>query len=339
MGARTVSVVVPATSANLGCAFDCAGLALNLYLRARATVTGAPGLEVTYRGEDAAQIPQDDTNLVVQSMRHAASRLGEVLPGFKLEVQNDIPLGVGLGSSAAAIVAGLLLGAELCGTELGAADLLRLALEIEGHPDNLAAAIHGGMVVSATSRKPIAHEETPHKSTSGSSEESAHVLVAKAPVSVDLDFVVVVPNVPLPTEKARAALPATYSRQDVVANIQRTALMTAAFFSDGRLTPEMFVDRIHQPYRAPLIPGIAECLEYRHAALQGVFISGAGSAVMAIVDSRENAHAAKSVGEALVAKFAGQGTSARALMLKADNEGTQLTTSSATRNFPVQSPA
>src|SRR5580658_6384629 len=150
MGARTVSVVVPATSANLGCAFDCAGLALNLYLRARATVTGKPGLEVTYQGEDATQIPKDDTNLVVQSMRHAASRLGEVLPGFKLEVHNDIPLGVGLGSSAAAIVAGLLLGSELCGTELGAQDLLRLALEIEGHPDNLAAAIHGGMVVSAT---------------------------------------------------------------------------------------------------------------------------------------------------------------------------------------------
>jgi homoserine kinase len=156
---------------------------------------------------------------------------------------------------------------------------LRLALELESHPDNLAAAVHGGMVVSGVT---------------GAGE----VLVRKADVSPDLDFVCVIPDVPLPTEKARSVLPAQYSRQDVVANLQRAALLSAAFFSgDGggkSLSPELFRDNLHQPYRAPLIPGIAACLEYRHDGLAGVFISGAGSAVMAI---------------------------ARAVLLKADNRG------------------
>jgi homoserine kinase len=236
-------------------------------------------------------------------MQHYAARAKKTLPSAQLNIENEIPLGVGLGSSAAAIVAGITLGAELCGAKLGAAETLRLALEIEGHPDNLAAAVHGGMVVSAVS--------------------GSDVLVLKTDVSPDLDFVCVIPDTPLPTEKARAVLPAQYSRQDVVANLQRAALLAAAFFSgpasfsEKTLSPEMFRDRLHQPYRAPLVPGIAACLEYRHEGLAGVFLSGAGSAVMAIATRNP-----QQIGDALVAQFRRAGTSARALLLKADNRGT-----------------
>src|SRR5262245_27833180 len=125
MAAPSASVVVPATSANLGCAFDCAGIALNLYLRAEAVVTSSPGLVVSYAGADAGEIPKDARNLVFQALERATRRLGgpaftgpEVRSGLQLDLRNEIPLGVGLGSSAAAIVAGTLLGAELAGARL-----------------------------------------------------------------------------------------------------------------------------------------------------------------------------------------------------------------------------
>jgi homoserine kinase len=298
-GGAVFSVVVPASCANVGCAFDCAAIALNLYLRASATP--AKSALVSYRGPNADQIPLDASNLIVKVMQRATSTVHAALPAVQLDVQNDIPLGVGLGSSAAAIVAGILLGGKLSGNELSFADALRVAAEIEGHPDNVAAALHGGFVLAAMP------------------QDAASVLVAKANVSPALDFIAVIPEVPLPTERARAVLPAEYSRRDVVANLQRTALLAANFFSGGELSPELFNDRLHQPYRAPLVPGIAECLALRHAGLAGVFLSGAGSAVMAIA-----LHSSKEIGEALVEEFRRKGTAARSVALKADNSGAKL---------------
>jgi len=301
---NVVSVVVPASSANVGCAFDCAAIALSLYLRASASrkkgsASDSPS-EVSYQGANADQVPRDAANLILRAMQRAAAARNTTLPPLRLDVRNEIPLGVGLGSSAAAIVAGVLLGSELCGCKLTAAEVLRLAVEIEGHPDNVAAALHGGFAVAAMP------------------EEPADILVARADVPQSIDFVAVIPEVPLPTEKARAALPAQYSRRDVVANLQRTALLTASFFSGGELSPELFRDKLHQPYRGPLVPGIAECLAFRHSGLAGVFLSGAGSAVMAIAR-----HSAVEIGDALVGEFRRKGTAARALVLKADNRGAQ----------------
>ena len=299
-GGPVFSVVVPASSANVGCAFDCAAIALNVYLRASAAPSKS-GLRVTYRGANADQIPRDASNLILKAMQSAAAAMHASLPFVELDVYNDIPLGVGLGSSAAAIIAGILLGGKLCGNELSSADALRLAAEIEGHPDNVAAALHGGFVVAAMP------------------EGAESILVAKANVSQALDFIAVIPDVALPTEKARAVLPAQYSRRDVVANLQRTALLAANFFSGGELSPELFRDALHQPYRSPLVPGIAECLAFRHAGLAGVFLSGAGSAVMAIVR-----HSSREIGDALVGEFQRKGTAARSLALKADNSGAKI---------------
>jgi len=309
----TASVTVPATSANLGCAFDCAAIAVQLYLRVSATAHDS-GFEVVYRGENPDQVSSGEDNLIVKAMQRCAAHCGAKLSGAHLEVDNRIPLGVGLGSSAAAIVAGIVLGAALCGAKINATTALKLANAIEGHPDNVAAAIHGGMVVAMTS------------------EESTDVLVAKTEISQALDFVVVTPDVPLPTEKARAVLPAQYSRKDVVGNLQRTALLTASFFSGKGLSPELFRDRLHQPYRSPLVPGIAQCLAYRHEGLAGIFLSGAGSSVMAIAR-----HSAEQIGEALFEKFRVEGVGAQARVLKADNRGAEVSDSAGSRSLSVES--
>jgi homoserine kinase len=314
-GAPSASVLVPATSANLGCAFDCAAIALGLFLRVSAAPADS-GLEVLYSGVDREQIPRNEDNLIVKTMQRCAAHWKVDLPAARLAVENEIPLSVGLGSSAAAIVAGTVLAAELCGVRFDAAMALRLALELEGHPDNIAAAVHGGMVVAMTAGEPV------------------EVLISKAEVSQELDFVAVIPGVPLSTEKARAVLPAQYARKDVVANLQRTALLTASFFSGKGLSPELFADRLHQPYRSPLVPGIAQCLAYRHEGLAGVFLSGAGSAVMAIAR-----HSAPQIGAALVEEFRRQNVGARALVLKAHNGGTQVSNSSGVRALAAGSPA
>ncbi len=299
----------------MGCAFDCAAIALNLYLRASATPIPS-GFSIAYHGPNENEVPHDENNLILKSMRRAAAAKHSPLPSVRLDVQNDIPLGVGLGSSSAAIVAGILLGSALCGGPLPPDQVLVLASEIEGHPDNVAAALHGGFVVAAAA---------------GS---APGVLVAKASVSENLNFVAVIPEIPLPTEKARAVLPEQYSRRDVVGNLQRTALLAASFFSGGELSPELFADRLHQPYRSALVPGIAECLAFRHRNLAGVFLSGAGSAVMAIAR-----RGAAEIGEALVGEFRRRGTNARALLLKADNRGARLSSSSSSRKLSAKQSA
>jgi homoserine kinase len=301
-----VRVQVPASTANLGPAFDCAAIALNLYLRVSAEARSSAGFEVRYRGVNEDRVPGGDENLIVSAIRNFSAASGKPITGARIEIENEIPIGVGLGSSAAAIVAGLLVAAQLAGVKIARGELLREAAAIEHHPDNVAAALCGGFVVAAIADGDAA---------GGSGE----VLFHRCDVSASLDFIVVTPDRPLPTEQARSLLPAQYSRADVVRNLQRVALLTAAFCSGSGLTPELFRDRVHQPYRAPLIPGIADCLEHREEGLAGVFISGAGSSVMAIATAN-----AEKIGAALVEKFSRNGVAARATLLKADNLGAQI---------------
>jgi homoserine kinase len=301
-----VRVQVPASTANLGPAFDCAAIALNLYLRVSAEPRAAAGFEVHYRGVNEDRVSADDQNLVVRAIRSFAGLGPAAVAGAQIEIENEIPIGVGLGSSAAAIVAGLLVGAELAGRRVERSGVLREAAALEHHPDNVTAALCGGFVVAAS---------TDEDARGGSAE----VLFHRSDVSESLDFIAVTPDRPLPTEKARAALPAQYSRHDVVQNLQRVALLTAAFCSGSGLTPELFRDRIHQPYRSVLIPGISDCLAFRQEGLAGVFISGAGSSVMAIATAN-----AAEIGEALVERFRRNGVAARATYLKAENRGAQI---------------
>jgi homoserine kinase len=296
------AVAVPATSANLGCAFDCAALALDLQLVVEASWRADPGFGIICEGEGADVLPRDSSNLVVRGISRLAQWSGDAVPGLSIRIRSQIPVGVGLGSSAAAIVAGLLLGVQITETRPDQATLLGLAAELEGHPDNVAAAYLGGLVVAAAGAG------------------SGRVLARKAQVPADLRFLAVIPDIPMPTAESRAILPPVYARADAVHNLQRAALLVASAFSgDFDFEPEFFADRWHQDQRAAAIPGLADCLALQHPELLGVFLSGAGSAVVAVT-RRE----VPEIAEQLQASLRRHGVSSRMLSLAADNRGARM---------------
>lgn len=295
-------VTVPATSANLGCGFDCAGLALKLYLKAYFLPSQKRGLVLEYSGATPERVPLDGSNLVLRSLRSVADQFRAPAPGGRVVVESEIPVGVGLGSSASAIVAGLLLGMRYCGKELSPEEVLRSAEKFEGHIDNAAAAYYGGLVFALASN-------------------SDRVLAAKTTFPEQIKLVVVTPSVTVATHKARRALPPVYQRSDVVHNLQRTAVLAATCFS-GRfeLFPGLFDDRLHQPYRQALVPGIARCLSYRHEGLMGIAISGSGSSLIAFTAANQSR-----IARDLQKILAGEGIEAKALVTSADNDGAAVT--------------
>jgi homoserine kinase len=295
-------VVVPATSANLGCAFDCGGLALKLYLKALFIPSEAPSLTLDYEGKNPERFPLKDSNLLLESLRFAAERLDAPAPAGHVAVDSSIPIGVGLGSSAASVIAGLLLGARYSGKDVESGQLLRWAEELEGHVDNAAAAYHGGLVLAL-------------------SNNIDRVVTVQTAFPTAIRLVVVTPAVVVPTHKARRVLPSSYERADVLHTLQRTALLAATCFS-GRfeLFPELFDDKLHQPYRERLAPGIDRCLRLRREGLLGVAISGSGSSVIAFTTKDE-----VGIAEALRNIFAEEGVQAEIHFTSADNNGAWVT--------------
>jgi homoserine kinase len=293
---QRISVRVPATSANLGCAFDCAALALGLYLDLHITPRKDREITVQYRGETPERIATDESNLIARTIRETLKSWNKP-KGFDLEIDNQIPVGVGLGSSAAAIVGALAACHWLADTTLFDEQLISLASKLEGHPDNVAAAWHGGFTVS------LQHGE--------------RVLAYSCPVPDTLKLVLVIPDYAMPTEQARAVLPAQYSRADAVNNLQRAVALAAQLFSGkADFHRAFFHDRWHQPYRAPLIPGLQEVLELRHPDLLGICLSGAGPGVLAFV--RANA---VEIGEAIRDLLSKQGIQSQPYCVAADNLG------------------
>ena len=291
-----VSLRVPATTANLGCLFDSAALALSLYLEIHVTPRQDGAVTVQYRGATPERVPTNEKNLIARIIWDTLQSWGKP-SGFDLEIENQIPIGVGLGSSAAAIVGSLAVCHRLADTALFDEEIVSLATRLEGHPDNVAAAWHGGFTVSV--------------------QEGDKVRAYSCPFPEGLELVVVVPDYQLPTEEARAVLPKQYSRADAIHNLQRAAATAAQFFS-GRsdFHPSFFDDRWHQRHRAPLVPGLTEVLEFTHPHLMGLCLSGAGPAVLAFV-RRE----AAAVGEAISEVLARKGVEAKPLVLPPDNLG------------------
>jgi homoserine kinase len=299
-----ISASAPASSANLGCAFDCAALALNLRMRASATLRAEDGFAVTYRGPHAERVPCDDSNLVAQGISRYARDHGIEISGAEIEIVSEIPVGVGLGSSAAATVCGLFLGAALIGAEPDRDEILRVAAEIESHPDNATAAVHGGLTFAAVE------------------PGSGRVIFARTALPTALKILAIVPNTPTLTREARAVLPRDYSRTDAVHNLQRASLL-AAFCCSGasvdNIEPELFRDTWHQPFRAPAVPGLVECLAVRHTDLLGVCMSGSGSAAIAFVRANEEKIAAL-----LSAPFIAHGAAPEVLALEPELEGARI---------------
>lgn len=259
-----IRLKIPATSSNLGPGFDVLGLALRLYLNV--TVRKSEGSrDLTYRGQGYEAVELNEKNLIWRSLACVAEHERKTLPGMKIDVDNEIPIARGLGSSGAAVIAGVLIANEVMSLQLTEKQELDYALKIESHPDNISAALLGGLVVCCVT-------------------EDRHCLNVKVPVSPQIKAVVVVPEFELPTAKARALLPDHFSREDVVFNLQRVALLAAAL---GNGQPELIAeavrDRIHQPYRRELVPGLDECLNITGiAGLLGIYLSGAGPSVLAL---------------------------------------------------------
>lgn len=289
-------VRVPATSANLGCLFDCAALAYGLYVNVHVTPHAAGETRVSYQGVTPERIPTGEDNLIVRTIRNTLESWGKTR-GFDLEIENQIPVGVGLGSSAAAIVAGLAASHVLADRVLLDDELISLAAKIEGHPDNAAAAWLGGFTIST--------------------QAGDKVVSLSCPVPDRLKLVLVIPDYPLATEKSRAVLPEHYSRADAVHNLQRGAMIAAKLFSGmSDLNCRLFDDRWHQPYRAPLMPGLSEVLKLRMHGLLGLCLSGAGPSILAL--TRENGPA---IGEAIREILGRSGVNSAVTLLSPDNKG------------------
>lgn len=255
----------PASSANLGSGFDTMGIALSMYNTVE--LEEADRLEVI--DADASGVPADESNLVWQTVKQVYAQCGRPLAGLRITQKSPIPQARGLGSSSACIAAGVAGANQLLGGVLSAQEVLEFACALEGHPDNVAPALLGGYVTSVM--------------------ENGHVYTLKKRVDENLRFVAFIPDFPLLTAKARAALPAQVSHKDAVYNVSRAALMAAAF-CEGRT--DLFSlgagDRLHQPYRIGLIPGGAQLLERLPAlGAKAVFISGAGPTMMAVTDAAD----------------------------------------------------
>lgn len=311
--AGPVRARVPATSANLGPGFDSLGLALGLYDVVRAQVGGS-GLKVEVTGAGAETVERGEGHLVVRAMRAGFDAIGEQPTGLTLTCHNAIPQGFGLGSSAGAIVAGLLAARALAG-EHGARRLpddavLRLAAGLEGHADNVAACLAGGLTIAWTGPGPS-------------------VRCARLAPLPGLTPVLCVPAEGLSTVQARAVLPATVPHADAAKNAARAALLIAALTQSGpglsapdegqALLLAATEDFLHQPYRASSMPGTASLIAALRAAGVPAVVSGAGPAVLALI-----APGATAGPEAVAAVAAESGADWTVRVLDVDHEGASL---------------
>lgn len=264
-----IHIQIPATSANLGPGFDCMGVALELYNHL--WVEEIPeGLEIEIKRKQPIEIPVDESNLIYQTMKYFYDAKGLTMPGVRLVQEDFIPMVRGLGSSAACIVGGLLAANELAGGICGKEEIAQMAAKLEGHPDNSNPAIFGSMVVGAMGENTMQH--------------------VKIELPDDLVFAIMVPNFPVSTHAARGVLPDSYSREDIVFNVSRAALLVSSILTGKYENFDMAVqDKVHQPYRAQLIENMDDIFaKAKDIGALGCYLSGAGSTLAAIL-KKENA--------------------------------------------------
>jgi len=276
-------IKVPATTANMGAGFDCLGMALSLYNEI--TVRESDRFSIEIKGVVASDdIFTTKDNLIYQVIASFYEEIGQKVPHLSITQEDCIPMTRGLGSSSACIVAGLFAANELTGHPMTRDELAQMACRIEGHPDNVAPAVYGGLIVAVLEGE----EQTLH-----------HVKIT--PPS-ELSYVAFIPNFQLSTAKARRILPINYSRADAVFNISRASLFIASMMNgDFSNFPVALNDKIHQPYRGTLIPGFDAVFgATEKAGAHGVFMSGAGPTIIAITTRDKEETFAQEMQNALV---------------------------------------
>jgi homoserine kinase len=295
-----VKIKVPATTANLGPGFDILGAALNLYNFIELKAAEQDKIIIT--GPEAGnEISSGPDNLVYRSARRLFQELGTEMPKLEFNVEINIPLSRGLGSSSSAITGGLVAANIFCGNKLSREALLNIANEIEGHPDNVAPCLYGGIIASLC--------------------ENKQVITRKIVTGLALSFIVVIPEFQLSTEKARKILPAAVPFADAVFNASRLCFLINGLLSDN---PEMLgialKDKLHEQYRGQLIPGFAQV---KQSALEngavGSVLSGAGPTILAIATENQD-----KIGLAMQAKWLDFGIQSEYKVLELDNKGTRI---------------
>lgn len=261
---RSVSVKVPATSANLGPGFDTLGLALALYDELQVSVRDEPGATVEVIGVGAGEVPTDETNLVVRAIAHTFASVGHPLPGLSLVAHNSIPHGRGLGSSGAAIVSGIMAARGLLEgvVEFDAQSLLALANDMEGHPDNVAPALFGGLTIAwVTPDGPQFKKLIVHRGVSP---------------------LVLVPSHVMSTALARSLQPQSVPHEDAVFNVSRSALLVAALIQSPELLHAATEDKLHQSYRASAMPETDRLITLLRERGFAAVVSGAGPSILVL---------------------------------------------------------
>ena len=269
-----VSVKVPASSANVGPGFDCLGMALPLYntITIEETVLPGTGIEINLMAEDGAtgmdfsNIPRDENNIVYKAVEMLYNSIGQEPSELKINIQSQIPITRGLGSSSSIVVGGLLAANKLLGSPADETALLAIATEVEGHPDNVAPAILGGFVLA-------------------NQENDGTISYCKLKWPEEWDITVCIPDFELSTEIARSILPKEVPMQDAIFNAKHLAMLIQAVNTkDEKLMKIALKDRLHQPYREKLVPGMKEIIEtFKHEDnVLGAVLSGAGPSILII---------------------------------------------------------
>ena len=262
-----ITVTVPATTANIGVGFDCLGAALSMSNEFQFTkVNTHTKLKITVEGEEAHQVGTGQSNLIYRSILYLYHKLEQIPPNLEIMVRLGVPLSRGLGSSATAIVGGLLGANSLAGNPFSTSQIMQMAIAIEGHPDNVVPALLGNCLLSV--------------------KEDERWQICSIAWHQDLIPVVAIPNFELSTKEARSVLPAEYSRSDAIFNISRMGLLIKALeTNNGEWLRTALADKLHQPYRQQLITGYLEVKQAASAAgAYGMVISGAGPTLLALTN-------------------------------------------------------
>ncbi len=298
-----MKIKVPCSTSNLGPGFDTLGLALNRYLFLEVVLTEAKNpVKITVEGNGKEHIAADETNLVFCAMKTTAQKLGKELPALHLHIKNEIPAYGGLGGSGAAIAGGVFLANEMLNGKLTRDDMLNIAVEIEGHPDNVSAALFGGLTINCFN-----------------AQRKVHCRSVK--IEKPLSVITCSPHFQVQTKQARKILPQQISLKDAVTNIENVASLVAALMSgDFEALRHTTGDRLHEQYRATLIPGYDEV---KKAALEAgalsFNISGAGPTVFAFTVSNE-----KEIGAAMQKTFETKGQKATVEQMRIENSGAEV---------------
>lgn len=307
----TITVTVPATTANLGAGFDCIGAALTLYNQFKfSLLPEQAALEIIVSGVEADRVDTGSDNLAYQSFLKLYQHLGKTPPPVKIEIELGVPLARGLGSSATAIVGGLVGANVLAGSPLSQDEVMQCAIALEGHPDNVVPALLGGCRLAATG---LNQPPTPEKETLNNWE------ICDIPWHSEVVPVVAIPDFELSTAEARRVLPSEYSRADAIFNTAHLGLLLRAL-ETGRKNwlQAALQDRIHQPYRQALIPGYDAVYSAAIAAgAYGMVISGAGPTLLALVNQPQ----AAAVATAMTDAWQQHGIKADVKALQIDSKG------------------